>query len=56
MHGTVGVAPASFEARSSLVPDAHGGNMDTPEMRAGVTATAGPGTKGEGQPLATINL
>jgi len=37
MHGTVGVAPASFEARSSLVPDAHGGNMDTPEMRAGVT-------------------
>jgi amidase len=38
MHGTVGVAPAAFEARSSLVPDAHGGNMDTPEMRAGVTA------------------
>src|SRR5215217_5579344 len=37
MHGTVGVAPASFEARSSLVPDAHGGNMDTPEMRAGTT-------------------
>ena len=37
MHGTVGVAPASFEARSSLVPDTHGGNMDTPEMRAGVT-------------------
>jgi hypothetical protein len=35
MHGTVGVAPAAFEARSSLVPDAHGGNMDTPEMRAG---------------------
>jgi acetamidase/formamidase len=28
MHGTVGVAPASLEARSSLVPDAHGGNMD----------------------------
>jgi len=37
MHGTVGVAPANLEARSSLVPDAHGGNMDTPEMRAGVT-------------------
>jgi acetamidase/formamidase len=41
MHGTVGVAPASFEARSSLVPDAHGGNMDTPEMRAGVTCYLG---------------
>jgi acetamidase/formamidase len=41
MHGTVGVAPASFEARSSLVPDSHGGNMDTPEMRAGVTCYLG---------------
>ncbi len=41
MHGTVGVAPAAFEARSSLVPDAHGGNMDTPEMRAGVTCYLG---------------
>src|ERR671924_1978930 len=30
MHGTVGVAPALMEARSSLVPDAHGGNMGTP--------------------------
>jgi len=29
MHGTVGVAAAWFEARSSLVPDAHGDNMDT---------------------------
>jgi acetamidase/formamidase len=37
MLGTVGVAPAAGEARSSLVPDAFGGNMDTPEMRAGVT-------------------
>ena len=37
MHGTVGVAPANLEVRSALVPDAHGGNMDTPEMRAGVT-------------------
>ena len=32
MHGTVGVAPAAMEARSCLVPEAHGGNMDTPEM------------------------
>lgn len=37
MLGTVGVAPAAGEARSSLVPDAFGGNMDTPEMRAGAT-------------------
>jgi acetamidase/formamidase len=41
MHGTVGVAPAALEARSALVPDAHGGNLDTPEMRAGVTAYFG---------------
>jgi acetamidase/formamidase len=46
MHGTVGVAPAAFEARSALVPDAHGGNMDTPEMRAGVTAYFGVNVEG----------
>jgi acetamidase/formamidase len=46
MHGTVGVAPASFEARSSLVPDAHGGNMDTPEMRAGSTCYLGVNVEG----------
>jgi acetamidase/formamidase len=46
MHGTVGVAPALFEARSSLVPDAHGGNMDTPEMRAGVTCYLGVNVEG----------
>src|SRR5207249_4316092 len=46
MHGTVGVAPASFEARSSLVPDAHCGNMDTPEMRAGVTCYLGVNVEG----------
>ena len=46
MHGTVGVAPASFEARSSLVPDAHGGNMDTPEMRAGATCYLGVNVEG----------
>lgn len=37
MLGTVGVAPALREVRSSLTPDAFGGNMDTPEMRAGAT-------------------
>jgi acetamidase/formamidase len=46
MHGTVGVAPASFEARSSLVPDAYGGNMDTPEMRAGTTCYLGVNVEG----------
>ncbi len=37
MLGTVGVAPPGREVRSSLVPDVFGGNMDTPEMRAGAT-------------------
>src|SRR3954471_15138151 len=37
MLGTVGVAPAGGEVRSSLVPDAFGGNMDTPQMRPGAT-------------------
>lgn len=46
MHGTVGVAPASGEARSTLVPDAHGGNMDTPEMRAGTTCYLGVNVEG----------
>ena len=46
MHGTVGVAPAAFEARSSLVPDSHGGNMDTPEMRAGTTCYLGVNVEG----------
>jgi len=46
MHGTVGVAPVAFEARSSLVPDSHGGNMDTPEMRAGATCYLGVNVEG----------
>ena len=46
MHGTVGVAPAAFEARSSLVPAEHGGNMDTPEMRAGATCYLGVNVEG----------
>jgi acetamidase/formamidase len=46
MHGTVGVAPANFEARSSLVPDYYGGNMDTPEMRAGATCYLGVNVSG----------
>jgi acetamidase/formamidase len=46
MHGTVGVAPANLEVRSALVPDAFGGNMDTPEMRAGVTCYLGVNVEG----------
>src|SRR3954468_14646674 len=46
MHGTVGVAPANLEVRSSLVPDMHGGNMDTPEMSAGVTCYLGVNHEG----------
>ena len=37
MHGTVGVAPAAGEVMMSITPAAHGGNMDTPELRAGTT-------------------
>ena len=46
MHGTVGVAPANLEVRSALVPDAHGGNLDTPEMCAGVTCYLGVNVDG----------
>jgi acetamidase/formamidase len=46
MHGTVGVAPSNLEVRSALVPDAFGGNMDTPEMRAGVTCYLGVNVDG----------
>lgn len=46
MHGTVGVAPAAFETRMTITPDAHGGNMDTPELRAGVTAYFGVNVEG----------
>jgi len=46
MHGTVGVAPAGFEARSSITSDAYGGNMDTPELRAGTTLYLGVNVHG----------
>jgi amidase len=46
MHGTVGVAPPLGEARSSLTPGCWGGNMDTPEMRAGVTCYLGVNVEG----------
>jgi len=37
MHGVIGVAPAGREARLAVVPDYYGGNMDSPELRAGTT-------------------
>ncbi|MCW2724666.1 MAG: Acetamidase/Formamidase [Frankiales bacterium] len=46
MLGTVGVAPAGREVRSSLVPDRFGGNMDTPQMRAGTTCFLGVNVEG----------
>ena len=46
MHGTVGVAPALREVRSSLAPGDWGGNMDTPEMRPGTTCYLGVNVDG----------
>ena len=46
MLGTVGVAPAGGEVRSALVPERFGGNMDTPEMRAGSTVFLGVNVEG----------
>jgi amidase len=46
MHGTIGVAPAANEVFASITPGAHGGNMDTPEMRAGTTAYFGVNVPG----------
>ncbi len=46
MHGTVGVAPAANEVLMSITPATHGGNMDTPEMRAGTTAYFGVNVEG----------
>lgn len=37
MHGTVGVAPAAGEVFMTITPGAHGGNLDSPEVRAGTT-------------------
>ena len=37
MHGTIGVAPSSGEVRLVVTPNNYGGNMDTPEARAGTT-------------------
>jgi acetamidase/formamidase len=46
MLGTVGVAPPGGEVRSSLVPERFGGNMDTPQMKAGTTCFLGVNVEG----------
>ncbi|MBS1696204.1 MAG: acetamidase/formamidase family protein [Actinobacteria bacterium] len=46
MLGTVGVAPALREVRTTLVPDYFGGNMDTPELKAGTTVYLGVNVPG----------
>jgi acetamidase/formamidase len=46
MLGTVGVAPPGGEVRSSLVPERFGGNMDTPQMKAGATCFLGVNVEG----------
>src|ERR1035437_6843291 len=44
--GCLGVAPASGEVRSTLVPGNFGGNMDCPEVRAGNTVYLGVNVPG----------
>jgi acetamidase/formamidase len=46
MLGTIGVAPAGGEVRTSLVPERFGGNMDSPEVRAGTTVFLGVNVEG----------
>jgi acetamidase/formamidase len=46
MLGTVGLAPALSEVRSSLVPGPFGGNLDVPAMRAGTTCYLGVNVPG----------
>ena len=46
MHGTVGLAPAANEVLMSITPGAHGGNMDTPEIRSGATVYFGVNVSG----------
>ncbi|MEU5942698.1 acetamidase/formamidase family protein [Micromonospora sp. NPDC047548] len=46
MIGTMGVAPGGMESRSTIVPDYYGGNLDTPELRAGATLYLGANVHG----------
>ncbi|MBG0561478.1 acetamidase/formamidase family protein [Actinoplanes aureus] len=46
MLGTVGVAPAASEVRQTIVPDVHGGNLDTPLLGPGSTLYLGVNVPG----------
>ncbi|WP_228543169.1 acetamidase/formamidase family protein [Micromonospora sp. S-DT3-3-22] len=46
MIGTIGVAPGGMESRSTIVPDYYGGNLDTPDLRAGITLYLGVNVHG----------
>lgn len=46
MLGTIGVAPAGGEVRSSMVPEYFGGNMDCPIVAAGATVYLGVNVEG----------
>ena len=46
MLGTIGVAPAANEARTSLVPGPFGGNMDCLDVRSGTTVYLGVNVEG----------
>lgn len=46
MLGTVGLAPAAGEVRTTIVPDRHGGNLDVPELGPGTTVYLGVNVPG----------
>ncbi|MGI5521845.1 acetamidase/formamidase family protein [Micromonospora sp. CA-259024] len=46
MIGTIGVAPGGFQALSTIIPGTHGGNLDSPELRAGATVYLGVNVHG----------
>lgn len=46
MLGTIGVAPAGGEARSTIVPDRHGGNLDVAALGPGTTLYLGVNVPG----------
>jgi acetamidase/formamidase len=46
IHGTIGVAPAGFEARSTITCEGHGGNLDIPALMAGTTLYLGVNVHG----------
>lgn len=46
MLGTIGVAPAADQAITTLTSGTHGGNLDTPEIAAGVTVFLGVNVEG----------